>query len=394
MNIALFASDYYPSVGGVQEVVRQTALALQRGGDRAVVFTNRWPKDLPASEILDGIDVRRHIFRVPGETLKQRLGTWVTGPTTLASICSQLREAQIDLIHVHCVSSNAYYAIRAARRLKLPLVLTIHGELSMDSSDLFNRSAFARSNLRNAIESASAITACSKEALAEAERFYGQSFGQRGRVVYSGVRVNDFANVTPYQHKRPYILAIGRLAIQKGFDVLLNAFAKVLKEDDSHDLILAGDGPEQQKLHAMAGDLGIADRVCFFGPATRPVAVQLFAGAGMVVMPSRREAMGIVNLEAMAAGRAVISTRVGGVPEVVVDGQSGVLVEPESVDELAHEMLVLLRDPVLRRYLGDHGRERAMEFDWTRINDHFRRIYTDLLKSRSANGTVAVGALL
>ncbi|MBC7784022.1 MAG: glycosyltransferase family 4 protein [Burkholderiales bacterium] len=381
MNIALFASDYYPSVGGVQEVVRQTARALRSAGDNPLVFSNRWPKSLPASEMLDGVAVRRHVFRVPGESTKQRIGTIIAGPWTLGQICRQLRKHQSQVIHIHCVSSNAYYAVRAARRLGLPLVLTIHGELSMDATGLFKRSEFARNNLAEAIRQADVITACSQNALSEAETFYGSALGARARVVYSGVRVADFEQGVPYKHPRPYVLGIGRLAPQKGFDVLLRSFAQRADIHGNHDLILAGEGPDQAMLVALAAELGVTNRVKFFGPANREQAVQLFSGATVVATPSRQEAMGIVNLEAMASGVALVSTRVGGIPEIVIDGKTGLLVEPGSSDQLADALARLLADPALRASLADAGRARAAEFDWSRINEQFRGIYSSLLKT-------------
>ncbi|MDP9173943.1 MAG: glycosyltransferase family 4 protein [Planctomycetota bacterium] len=381
MNVAIFASDFYPSVGGVQEVVRQTAHALHDAGDRAMVLTNLYPKNLPASDEYEGIPVRRHVFRVPERNFKQMAGALLVGPWTLRRICAQLWKHRTDLIHVHCCSSNAYYAVRAKKRLGLPLVLTMHGELSMDATRLFERSEFARRNYRETIEAADAITACSDYALQEAERFSSQPFAERSKVVYSGVRVDDFRDARPYQHPRPYIFAIGRLAWQKGFDVLLAAFAEVLKTDSSHDLIIAGDGPDQQKLADLARDLGIVQHVKFFGRATREATVGLFTGCSVFVLPSRHEAMGIVSLEAMAARKPVVASRVGGVPEVVVDGETGILVEPDSVTGFAAAIISLLGDPQRRQSMGMAGLSRARVFDWCRINQQFRDIYESLVAS-------------
>jgi glycosyltransferase involved in cell wall biosynthesis len=206
--------------------------------------------------------------------------------------------------------------------------------------------------------------------------------GDRARVIYSGVRVEDFSDAVPYVHPRPYMLAIGRLAPQKGFDCLLRACAEVFKHDSTHDLILAGDGPERDALVKLAQELQISSRVHFFGPAPRETATRLFAGCAFVVTPSRQEAMGIVNLEAMAAGKAVIATRVGGVPEIVQDGKNGVLVPPESVADLMAAIIAMLGDPARRAQLAEAGKQRAMEFDWSRINEQFRRIYSTLIPNR------------
>jgi starch synthase len=129
----------------------------------------------------------------------------------------------------------------------------------------------------------------------------------------------------------------------------------------------------------LAGELQIGSRVHFHGPAPREKAVRLFASCTFVVTPSRQEAMGIVNLEAMAAGKAVISTRVGGVSEIVQNGKTGVLVPPESASDLADAIVALLGDSARRAELAEAGKQRAMEFDWSRINEKFRRIYGSLI---------------
>jgi len=203
-------------------------------------------------------------------------------------------------------------------------------------------------------------------------------------VVYSGVRVKDFENASAHPHPRPYILAIGRLAPQKGFDVLISAFAEVAKSNSTHDILLAGDGPDEQLLKDLAVRHGIAGRVQFFGAANREQVVKLFAGADLIVTPSRKEAMGIVNLEAMACGKAVISTKVGGVPEIVRDGQTGLLVPPGDIASLVLAIRELLADPQRREQLAAAGRARAAEFDWARINEQFRGIYAELLDSTSS----------
>ena len=120
--------------------------------------------------------------------------------------------------------------------------------------------------------------------LADGEHFYERSFGEKGRVVFNGTRIDDFSEGRPYEHPRPYILAIGRVVWQK-FDVLLNAFERVKSE--GFDLILAGDGEEMASLKQLAEKLGVAGQVHFFGRADRKKAVSLFLGAAFVVLSSR-----------------------------------------------------------------------------------------------------------
>jgi glycosyltransferase involved in cell wall biosynthesis len=385
VNVAIFASAFHPSLGGVEELCRQLAHALVARGDRPMVLTNRWPKTLPERESYEGLPVHRYAFRVPERTWRQRGGAMLYGPGTARQVRADLRAHGADVLHVQCVSSNAYYALMAKRRLGLPLVVTLQGELSMDATGLFQRSAFARSLMRAALEQADAVTACSGQTLAEAEAFLGRPFGGRGRVIYNGIKLADFASARAFEHPRPYVLAIGRHVPQKGFDVLLRAFTELVRGGEtSHDLVLAGDGAERANLEALAGELGVSGRVRFVGRVGREEAVGLFAGCSFFVLPSRHEPMGIVNLEAMAAGKAVVASRVGGVPELVADGKTGLLVAGGEVGALAAAMGRMIRDEGLRCSLGRAGRERAEMFDWAALAGEYEDVYRRVVGQKGA----------
>ena len=379
MNIAHFASEFYPSVGGVQEFVRQLAAEQHTEGSHPVIITNRWPKSLPPEALFEQVPVRRYIFRVPEWNWRQWTGAAIWGISTLLKIAAFLRRQCIDVIHIQCVSSNAYYALHASRLLKLPLVATLHGELTVDDSGLFQRSRFARNLLRTILETADAITACSADTLRDAETFYGRPFDSRGKVIHNGVRMDEFRDAKPHPHPRPYLLAMGRHVRQKGFDVLLCAFAKSLRAGiTTHDLLIAGDGPERRTLERLSEELGLTRRVHFIGNADRSTTARLFAGCAFFVLPSRLEPLGIVNLEAMAASKAVLASAVGGVPEIIQHERNGLLVRPEDFDALAHGISRLIIDGALRERLGKAGHELAHCFHWHDVSSQYTQVYESL----------------
>ena len=376
MNIAIFASAFFPSVGGVEELCRQLAHEYQRRGIGVIVLTNRWPRNLPAFESYEGIPVYRIAFRVPAGYWRANLNYSLSHRMVEREVLAILRDRAINLLHVQCVSCNAHYALAAKRKLGLPLLVTLQGELKMDAAGIFDRPGFAQSLMRRALTDADAITACSSQTLREAEDFMGESFGQRGAVIYNGISLQDFAGEAQPGGQR-YILAIGRHVPQKGFDVLLRAYAKcVAQVPDAFDLILAGDGPERESLQRLAGELKVGLRVRFCGRVDNAQAVELFQGCEFFVLPSRHEPMGIVNLEAMAAGKAVIATRVGGVPELVVEDETGVLVSPDEIEALSQALSRLMSDATLCSRLGEAGRLRAEQFDWPDIAAAYMRIYS------------------
>lgn len=374
MNVALFPSAFHPHFGGVEELSRQLAHELRRRGNTPFILTNRWPKSLPATEEFEGLPIQRYVMRVPERTWRQSMGAALFGRTTLNQMCEDLEQHKADVLHVQCVSSNAYYALRAKRRMKLPLVVTLQGELTMDSSRLFQRSAFARQLLRDALTQADAITACSAKTLADGEEFFGEAFGARGSVIFNGAAVGDFTQVEAPVRSRPYILAVGRLVKQKGFDVLIRAF--VQSEIRTHDLLIAGDGTERSSLEELAGALEAGERVQFLGRTDRALTARLFQGCSFFVIPSRSdEGLPVVIAEAMAAGKAIIGTRVGGVPEAVIDGVNGLLIEKEDVSGLSSALQQMECDRELRNRLGSSGSKRSNCFSWPVITGQYEEVY-------------------
>jgi glycosyltransferase involved in cell wall biosynthesis len=152
--------------------------------------------------------------------------------------------------------------------------------------------------------------------------------------------------------------AVARLETVKGIDCLLAAMPSILARHPAARLAVVGDGSEATRLRGLAADLGMAGRVSFLG-ARRDVA-DLLPGFDAFVLPSRHEGYPMALLEAMAAGCAVVASRVGGVPEAVEDGRSGLLVEPEAPAALARAVAALLDDPALRGRLGEAARRHAL----------------------------------
>jgi len=373
MNVALFASAFYPHMGGVEELVRQLAHAFRRRDISPIVITNRWPRSLPSCETYEGIPVYRLALRIPEGSLKARANYALTHRGIRSEMLHILRRHRIDCLHVQCVSANGFYALQARHSLNLPLVVSTQGERTIDATQLYQRSAFMNRVLRQLLDEADFITGCSKNTLEDLEQYWGHPFGTRAQVVYNGVELDDFTAAPAFPHLRPFVLGIGRLVPNKGFDVLIRAFGQA--HLPSHDLLIAGEGAERKALEQLSHDLGLMDRVKFLGRADRPTAVSLFRGCSFFALPSRDEPQGIVNLEAMAAGKAIVATRVGGVPEMVADGKTGLLVPGDDVAGLAAALECLGADEGLRQRLGDAGLVRVQDFRWSAIADQYIQIY-------------------
>jgi glycosyltransferase involved in cell wall biosynthesis len=154
----------------------------------------------------------------------------------------------------------------------------------------------------------------------------------------------------------PLIGTLARLVPQKGLDVLLEAFARV---PPPARLVIAGAGTLRPVLEARAVMPDLVGRVAFLGPRADSAAVM--AALDLFVLPSRWEGFGLVLLEAMAAGRAIVASRVSAIPEVVAEGETALLVPPDDPGALAAAIVALLDDPARRQAMGAAGRARVRQ---------------------------------
>jgi glycosyltransferase involved in cell wall biosynthesis len=274
-------------------------------------------------------------------------------------------------VHVIGAGPQSAYLAALHRLLRAHLVFTAQGELAFDAQDVFTRSSSLRAGLRRMLRVADAVTACSEYVLRELTAF--APIRAPACVVPNGVEPADFADATPASRNRPYVLGVGRLVPQKGFDVLLDACASPRLA--GLDLVVAGDGRERARLSDRAATLGLAERVELTGALGRRALAQLLAGARAFALTSRAEPFGIALLEAMAAGVPAVATRAGGVPEFARDEHNALLVPPDDSTELAAALERLDADAALRVRLVEGGRRTANELSWERIADRYLEVY-------------------
>jgi glycosyltransferase involved in cell wall biosynthesis len=176
------------------------------------------------------------------------------------------------------------------------------------------------------------------------------------------------------------VVGLGRLVPIKGFDLLARALPAVVAQIPSARVLLVGDGAERAYLGAIASSMGVTERLQMTGE-TEDMTSYL-AAADVVAVPSRNEGMGRVIVEAMALGLPVVATAVGGIPDVVTDGECGRLVEPEDVDALGAALIELGRDPALRRKLGEAAVRRAEAFSTAVASEKLLAVYASLVRAK------------
>jgi len=271
------------------------------------------------------------------------------------------------------------FGLVAARIRRVPAVI---GTVQLFVAALVNRSVRFQQRIVSA--GVHRYVAVSEEVARRMATCFGLSPGKL-RVIYNGIDPGPFggppdvrlrAALTGDPH-RPLVLTLARLAPQKGLDTLVAA-AQLLPEAV---FAVAGDGPERGALEAQAATLGLADRMRFLGH--RQDVPALLDSCDVLVLPSLFEGLPLAVLEAMAAGKPVVASRIGGTDEAVLDGVTGLLVPPSDARALARAVREVLSDPPLARRLGAAGRARVQaEFSARRMVSAVEATYDEVLAAR------------
>lgn len=286
-----------------------------------------------------------------------------------------LTAVRADLLLTLSISTFSPLAIVASRML--PVVVGLQG------GEPDGRFAAHPRLFRRLLRGARGVAACARSLAQQAEALE-PTITDRLAVIPNGVDPEGFTGVTPHTHERPYVLAAGRLTRQKGFDVLLDAIALSAPfRRGEVDLLIAGDGQEHAALDEQARRCQVRARVRFVGPVEAQDLARLYRGATVVAVPSRWEGLPLVCLEAMASGRPVVASRVDGIPDAVVDGETGILVPPDEPPALAAALDALLLDRARAERLGTAGCVRARrDFAWPTV----ARRYLTLLRAATHAG--------
>jgi starch synthase len=363
-----------------------------------------------AAELRHRLDLRVHCWGEPRDepgVVAHRAWTALSEPMPEAAA---LQALSIDLSMVGAcqgsdlVHSHTWYANLAGHLAKLtwraPHVVTMHSLEPLRPWKVeqlgggYHLSSFCE---RTGLLGADAVIAVSHGMREDVLACYPEVDPARVRVIHNGIDAtayrHDLSEATLLRHgidpARPYALFVGRVTRQKGLSLLLRA---ALDVDPRHQLVVCAGAPDTPEIAAEVEALAERVRtergglVWIEGMVPRADLVHLMSGANVFVCPSVYEPFGLVNLEAMACETAVVASRVGGIPEIVVEGETGHLVDLDEADPegfergLAARMEELLDDPVLAVRMGAAGRARVLEkFTWPAIADQTLELYRSLL---------------
>jgi glycosyltransferase involved in cell wall biosynthesis len=288
------------------------------------------------------------------------------------------RRERYDIIHIHWPFPLALFGWAAQRARPARLVTTFYGvELRWVKTAM----PFFRGFLRWAARRSDAVVAISSYTATELRE-----------LVDIPIEVIPYTTSLPDPDLAPGptgrdatgpVLFVGRLVERKGVAQALEAMAKLGPNGPRFEIV--GEGPERPALAALAERLGVADRVVFRGWISAPELQASYARAALCVLPSVRdtrgdtEGLGVVLLEAMNHGTPVVASRIGGIPDIVEDGVSGLLVPPADADALAAAIRRVLSDPALARRLGEGGWRRLHDrFSWRAIVQRWLDLYASV----------------
>ena len=380
LRVALLTREYPPEVYGgagvhVTYLARELAPLVDltvhcQGADRPDAVAHR-PWDLLADA-------------------NQALQVVSTDLSMAAAVGPGMNSAQ--LVHSHTWYANLAGQL-AAMLYGIPHVMTMHSLEALrpwKAEQLGGGYTLSSWCERTSAASAAAVVAVSDGMKVDILSAYPEIPAERVRVIRNGIDTDEYRpdprtgvlaryGVDP---GRPYVIFVGRITRQKGVPVLLRAASRLIGEAQLVLLAGAADTPEQlAEVTELVDGLRTSRSGVIWIPEMlpKPEVIQLLTHATVFACPSIYEPLGIVNLEAMACGTAVVGSRTGGIPEVVADGETGLLVPVGEPEPLADALNVLLRDPDRAEAMGQAGRKRAVsEFAWPAIAAQTADLYAEL----------------
>jgi len=353
----------------------------------------------PDADTLQGIEVRRFHYFWPRwlerladgamlENLRRSPWLFLQAPfLVLSELAAALRLARAtrpDVIHAHWIVPQGIVAVLVGGILRIPVVLTAHG------GDVYGLRGRLLDTLRKAVASrCDAVTVVSRDMAAALPRVASRR-GDRPKVMPMGVDTQRFSRERARNgDSEQSVLFVGRLAKKKGVEYLIRGFPDVLARHPDARLLVVGDGPCRGELEALSSQLRLGDHIRFAGAQPPTALPRFYQSSRVFVLPSVVAASGdtdglpVVLLEAMAAGCPLVGTSVGGIPDVMVHGRTGLLVEPGAPAALAAAINQVLDSPAEANRMG------AVAQRWVRRKLDWRQVargYAGVLARAAQNG--------
>jgi glycosyltransferase involved in cell wall biosynthesis len=377
--------DHVDVIGGAEFLAVQVAIGLDPERFESSLCATRSPPEGTDPDV----DAALGLLRAGGVRFvalgrRSKIDVWRWAP-----LVALLRRERIDVLHAHMFGSNAWAAVLGSLA-RVPVVIA-HEHTRNDPyrSDRLRRFV-DREVIARGSDAFVAVSRADQRYMIEAERIEPSDTvyvpnGAPDSVPTVGVDARALLGV---EAGTPTVCSVGFMHRRKRFDLLVRAAVVLREEFPGLRVFIAGDGDERPALGALITDLGLEDTVVLLG--RRSDVVDLLPGIDVAVCCSDHEGTPISVLEYMAAALPVVATRVGGIPDVIVDGREGLLVDAGDDGALAEAVGRLLRDRDLARRLGQAARERRLrEFTIEAMCRRLEELYLDRLATARTAGPIA-----
>lgn len=362
MKILFWTDGFWPRLGGIETQNFEFIQEMQKRGHEYRVVSQ---KDFPSwldEEIVNGIQINRFDFNSIIKTNNIKILHFIK--KYIQTILIQFKP---NIIHLNTTVGGSLFAFLLFKSFfSVPVILTAY-------SPYLYLGHFSPI-VKQALDSVDQVCCISNWVLKAIEPYLSLMKSKLQRI-YCGLPVSKI-EPTPLSFSPPTLLIFGRLSWEKGFDTMIRAFALLKKNGSRAQLIVGGDGIQKPALEKLVMDLNLTDSVKFTGVLTREEVLTIFNQATLVIVPSIHESFGLVILEAMQLGRPVIASRVEGIPEVVADGETGLLVPPKDPEALSQAIQNLLNNPDKAIMMGINGKKRASQFTLHQYANEYEEIYS------------------
>ena len=291
-------------------------------------------------------------------------------------ILATLREIKPDIVHSQDVGMGMP-GFLAKKLLKKPHIVWGRG------IDVYDPGLLMKPFSKLVLQNADTVIALTKDMKGKIQEICNREI----RVIPNGIDLQEFNSTrrNGMQYKRQadtdekLIIYIGRFRSNKGVNYLIEAMNIIRQKNQCVRLLLGGDGPEEENLKYLTRQLKLGCNIDFLGQIPNKQVPQYMAAAYVFVLPSLNEGFPNVVLEAMASGLPIIASKVGGLPEIIKEGENGFLVEPRNPGQIAEKVLLLLQNTELRKIISTNNKEKAKVYSWESVIDSLEEVYQSYL---------------
>jgi len=383
IQIGSFPIDASSIKGGVEASVYGLTIEQAKNHQLFVIDTPRREIDKDFTEEINGITVFRFSAKV---------GNNYTALLRLKTSLNVIRGLKPDICHIHTTSLFSFFTYLLLRLSRIPSIVTVHGLAHIEKRNLWRKQHSIRNFIKYLAQSLTEflfLSCCSKiivdtQYVADAIKLFKKQ-GQIWRmpiykIIPQGVNEAFFhLENTPIQHQ---LLSVGAIVKRKGQLQLIDAMEKVKTEFSDFSLSIVGalsDNLYYELMQSLILEKGLEKYINIYLDASFEQIKKFYKNAEIFVLHSEEESQGIVFCEAMAAGKPIVATNVGGIPWVIEDNVNGLLSDFGDIDTFANHVIKLLKNDLLRKKMEETNRIQSHKYDWKEIAEEIMTLYKSLI---------------